>query len=102
MRRGGKFTLGPKPTGLGSLRTPPKRDRKRDTKSDDKTKETISTLEVPGDQFLEEPRLDEATRVLLPRAQLELEYKAVLQERYLVLRDLAKTLKALMCSLPPA
>jgi hypothetical protein len=97
MRKAAKFTLGPRASG-GLARAAPKRAPKIDVA---KSRAAPSQADLAEEEYSPEPELALPGRKGLPRAQLELEYKAALQERELVLRELAKCLKDLMVAVPP-
>jgi hypothetical protein len=97
MRKTAKFTLGPRPTA-SSPRAAPKRAPKIEVT---RSRAASTQADVAEDEYLPEPELALPERKGLPRAQLELEYKAALQEREVVLHELGKCLKDLMVSVPP-
>jgi hypothetical protein len=110
MKRRSKFTLSPKPA------TSPRRpaDLKRRTIPTVHDAPKVQTRQSPplpppqpspGEQIEEEEAFEDDKPlpeggIKLPRAQLELEYTAVLQERELLLSQLAGLLEELMITVP--
>jgi hypothetical protein len=95
-----KFTLGPKPA-TAAPPFPKKRlaPAKRDVPK--QQKRTTAVLNVPADEAeREDDPAEDSFTVKLPRAQLQLEYDAILQERELLLNQLAGLLEGLMVSAP--
>jgi hypothetical protein len=96
MRKAPKFTLGPRPTAdTGRL---PKRAPKIES---GRSRATTSQLDATEQSGMIDPELGSPERRAMPRVQLELEYQAALQERDVVLHELAACLKDLMVTVPP-
>ena len=99
MRRS-KFTLGPKPAESPTV-SPKKRIGKFESpkirKAEEPPKED-SDEEIHEEE--EELGSEDMKRIGLPRSQLELEYTAVLQEREMLLNQLAGLLEEMMIAVP--
>ena len=99
MRRS-KFTLGPKPADSPTA-SPKKRlgkfESPRIRKIQEPPKE-LSDEDIEAEE--EEMGEDDMKRIGLPRSQLELEYTAVLQEREMLLNQLASLLEEMMIAVP--
>jgi hypothetical protein len=107
MRRS-KFSLGAKPSAAA-----PALPRKRLPRYDAPRVQPKPASEAPEsrcsaaagaeeDEAETDLRPVDAERAALPRAQLELDYRAALQERELLLNQLAGLLEDLMATAPPA
>ena len=98
MRRS-KFTLGPKPADSISA-SPKKRIPKFESPKIRGTQEPPKDADDHEEQEEEEISEEDIKRSGLPRAQLELEYTAVLQEREMLLNQLAGLLEEMMVAIP--